>query len=69
MPAVPTREEYRRKADACVSQAELIRDPQARAAMLAIAKGYLDLADYVGARLESGVTHRDQSDQRPQNDS
>ena len=69
MPAVPTREEYRRKADACVSQAELIRDPQARAAMLAIAKGYLDLADYIGARLERSTAHRDQSDQHPQNDS
>jgi hypothetical protein len=37
--------------------------------MLAIAKGYLDLADYIGARLERSTAHRDQSDQHPQNDS
>jgi hypothetical protein len=47
----------------------LIRDPQERAAMLTIAKGHLDLADYVRSRLERGTPHRDQSDQHPQNDS
>ena len=66
--AVPSRDEYRAKATACVAHAELIRDPQERAAMLTIAKGYLDLADYVGARLECDTAHRDHSDQHPQND-
>jgi len=66
---VHSRDEYRIKAVDSVAKAELIRDPRERAAMLTIAKGYLDLADYVGARLERGTAHRDQSDQHPQNDS
>ena len=64
-----SRDEYLIKAVDCVAKAVLIRDPQARVAMLTIAKGYLDLADYVGARLERGTAHRDQSDHHPQNDS
>jgi hypothetical protein len=47
----------------------MLGDPQARTTMLTIAKGYLDLADYVDARLERGTAHRDQNDQHPQNDS
>jgi hypothetical protein len=66
---VHSRDQYLIKTVDSLAKAGLIRDPQERAAMLTIAKGYLDLADYVGARLERGTAHRDQSDQHPQNDS
>jgi hypothetical protein len=66
---VHSRDEYLIKAVVFTARAELIRNPQERAAMLTIAKGHLDLADYVGSRLERGTAHRDQSDQHPQNDS
>ena len=64
-----SRDQYLIKTVDSLAKAGLIRDPQERAAMLTIAKGYLDLADYVGARLERGTAHRDQSDQHPQKDS
>jgi hypothetical protein len=64
---VHSRDEYRIKVVVCAARAELIRNPQERAAMLTIAKGHLDLADYVGSCLERGTAHRDQSDQHPQN--
>jgi hypothetical protein len=44
--AVSSCDKYRAKATACLAQAELIRDPQARTTMLTIANGYLDLSDY-----------------------
>ena len=66
--ALSSREEYQTKAIACVAQAELIRDPQARTTMPTVAKGYLDLSDYIG-RLERGTNHGDQRDQHPNNDS
>ena len=62
-----SRDEYLIKAVVFTARAELIRNPQERAAMLTIAKGHLDLADYVGSCLERGTAHRDQSDQHPQN--
>lgn len=47
---MPSASAYREKAMACIAQANAIKDPQRRAAMLSIAKGYRDIADCVGAR-------------------
>ena len=46
---MPSRDEYREKAKACVAQAELIDDPYGRVAMLAIARAYLRLAERIVA--------------------
>jgi hypothetical protein len=66
---VPNRDEYRRRAKACVAQAELLLDPQDRAAVLTIAQTYLKLADRIGARYERGTAHRDPGDRHAVNDS
>ena len=66
---MPTRDEYRKKAEACVAQAELMRDPQERASLLVIAQTYLKLADRIGARHERGTARRSQSEARAGNDS
>jgi hypothetical protein len=66
---MPDREKYRRKAYDCVAAAEHIRDPQERAAMLAIAQAFMRMADRVGARHERATAHRATDDQHPANDS
>jgi hypothetical protein len=68
-PDVPNRDQYRKKATDCISQAELLREPQERAALLAIAQMYLKLANRIRARHERGTAHREQGDQHPENDS
>jgi hypothetical protein len=65
---MPGRNEYRKKAVACVAQAEMIRDPQERAALLTIAQTYIRLADRIGMRLERGTAHRPTGEQ-PEKDS
>lgn len=63
------REEYRKKAQAILAQAEMIRDPQERAALLTIARTYLKLSDRIGDRHERGTAHRAAGDEHPENDS
>jgi hypothetical protein len=67
---MPNRESYRKKAVACLEAAEGIRDAVHRAAMLQVAKGYMKLAEYIGARHERGSAHHfTEADPRIQNDS
>lgn len=66
---MPSRNEYRKKAVACVAQAEMIRGPQERAALLTIAQTYIRLADRIGMRHERGLAHRPTGDRYPENDS
>jgi hypothetical protein len=47
---MPSSSAYREKAMVCVAQANAMKDPRQRAAMLLIAKGYRDMADAVGPR-------------------
>ena len=65
----PTEEEDRKKANDCVSQAELLCNSQDRAALLSIAQIYMKLADRIGERHERGTAHRSQGDEHGQNDS
>jgi hypothetical protein len=46
---MPAADDYRRKAEECVAQAQLAEDPQIRAELLTIAAGYRRLADQVSA--------------------
>jgi hypothetical protein len=48
---MPGRDEYQGKAETCVAQAKIIRDPQERAAILSIAQLYMKLSERV-------TTHR-----------
>ncbi len=66
---MPAREEYRKKAQTILAQAETIRHPAERAAMLTIARAFLRLADMVGNRHQHGTAHRATGDQHPENDS
>jgi hypothetical protein len=66
---MPARDEYRKKAEACVAQALLLRNPQERASLLVIARTYIKLADRIGARHERGTARRSQSEARAENDS
>ena len=66
---MPDRENDRHRAQVCVAAAESIRDPQQRAAMLAIAKLFMKMADYVGARHNRATAHRSAGDEHPENDS
>ncbi len=58
---MPSRDDYRCKAEACVAHAEILRDPQERAVFLAIAQLYMKLS-------ERGTTRRCDSDQLIDND-
>jgi hypothetical protein len=64
---MPARDEYRKKAEACVAQAGLLRNPQERASLLVIAQTYIKLADRIGARHERATAHRSQGEARPGN--
>jgi hypothetical protein len=66
---MPGREEYRRKAEITIAQAELLRDPQERTALLVIAKTYLKLAARIGERHDRATAHPDEGDRHPENDS
>ena len=66
---MPDREKYRQRAYDCVAAAEHIRDPQERAAMLAIAQAFLRMADHVRDRHERATAHRPPGDIHPENDS
>jgi hypothetical protein len=66
---MPRRSEYRSKAELIIAQAELMRDPQERAALLCIAQTYLKLAARITARHDRASAHRDPGDQHPENDS
>lgn len=56
--AVPTRDEYRQNAKACLAVAENIRDPGERKRLLEVAGGYMALARYIGERRDHGTAHR-----------
>jgi hypothetical protein len=45
---MPHQDEYLRKAIDCLMQAEALPDPQERAALVAIAETYAEMAKYVG---------------------
>jgi hypothetical protein len=66
---MPSRDEYRKKAQDVVAQAELVSDPGERAALLTIAQFYLKLVDRIGARHDRGTAHRGRGEIRPENDS
>ena len=66
---VSTREQYRKKAELILAQAETIRHPQERAVLLSIAQAYLGLADWIRGRLERGTAPRSHGDQLPRNGS
>ena len=66
---MPTRNEYQKKANDCVSRAELICNSRDRAALLSIAQFYMKLADRLGERHERGTAHRRQGDEHGQIDS
>ncbi|HEX8810572.1 MAG TPA: hypothetical protein VF742_01145 [Terracidiphilus sp.] len=66
---VPCADEYRKMAKVCIAQAELIRDPQERAAMLAIAAAYLKMSEHISARHHRGADDRAQGDQDSENNS
>jgi hypothetical protein len=51
-----------------VATAETIRNPLERAAMLEIARVCLKMAKHIGDRQHNGTAHRDQTEQRLQND-
>ena len=55
---VSSRDDYRGKAIDCVTQAEVIRDPHERAALLWIAQVYLKMAERISKRHERGTAHR-----------
>ncbi len=50
---MPSSTAYREKAMACIAQANALKDPQRRAALLSIAKGYRDVAAYIGTNNQS----------------
>jgi hypothetical protein len=61
---MPTRDAYRKKADACLKATEAMRDPTERLAMLQMAQGYLKLANRAGAPRERSATPREQGEPR-----
>jgi hypothetical protein len=68
------RAKYRWRAIAAAKLAEGLHEPSERAAMLQVAKGYLNLSDHIGAhyepsttrRSDAGTPHRDRQVQRKQ---
>jgi hypothetical protein len=54
---MPGQDDYRRKAETCVAQADTIRDPQERAALLTIAQLYMKLAARIRSRCERATAH------------
>jgi len=55
---VSSRDRYLRKASECVRAFERMRDPIERAALLQIAKAFMNLAGHARNRHVYGVTHR-----------
>ena len=62
-------EQYQKKAELILAQAETIRHPQERAVLLQIAQAYLGLADWIRGRLERGTPPRGPGDELPENGS
>ena len=63
---MPSRDNYRSKAKACLDAGEATRDPKERLAMLQVAQGYLKLADHAAARHDRGAAPREQRDMHPE---
>jgi hypothetical protein len=63
------RDQYRKKAESCIAQAEMMRDPQERASILAIAQLYLKLAERVVGRYDQATAHRQAGEAYPEHDS
>jgi hypothetical protein len=62
---MPERDGYRKRAMECAAAAELIRDPQERAALLEVAQAYLNMADHVGNRQRDASARRQECGERP----
>ena len=67
---MPSPEEYRQKAEACVALAEVTRSTEERASLLIIAQTYLKLASMAFNRHQLGTAHRDlgEAAARPESD-
>ena len=61
------REQYQKKAELILAQAETVRHPQERAVLLSIAQAYLGLADWIRDRLERGPAPQGPGEQLPRN--
>jgi hypothetical protein len=66
---MPDRDEYRKKAESCIAQAETIRDPRERASILTIAQLYLKLGERIVGRYDHATAHRNHVDAHPPHDS
>jgi hypothetical protein len=63
---MPSRDNYRTKAKACVEATQAMRDPTERLAMLQVAESYMKLANRAAASHERGTPRRAQNDLRPE---